>query len=109
MTIYKRPQIEQEADYFAVCYLILKKQLSIEFFARFGAQPIRPNETSASRLGANTLSDLFIEPFDGLKFSSAVSTACTFGGPGFESLVQKFQVSVSAMAIRLEEVKLVID
>lgn len=109
MIFYKRPHIEQEADYFAACYLIPRKQLELEFFSRFGNSPIRLNETSAFRLGAKTVSDFFIEPSGGLKFASAASTTCTYGGYGFESLVQKFQVSVSAMSIRLKEVGLVAD
>lgn len=107
--IAKRTLKEQEADYFAACYLIPKKQLIIEFTSRFGQPPIKLTETNAFQLGGKSISEFFIAPSGSLRMASAVASKFSYNGFGFESLVKKFNVSVSAMAIRLKEVGLVID
>lgn len=109
MRMYKRTLEEQEADYFAACYLIPKKILLTEFEARFGKPPLRLNQTTAFHLAGSSSSDLFIEPSGGLRFPMAVATRNTYNGYGFKSLVEEFGVSPTAMAIRLRELELVRD
>ena len=109
MQFQKRPQIEQEADYFSACWLAPRKMVTEEFQNRFGKAPLRLSEDVAFHLRGKSTSDLFIEPSGGLKFPCAVASAQKFGGHPFKSLADHFNVSVSAMAIRLRELELVRD
>ncbi len=109
MQTYKRSAREQEADYFAACYLIPEKILRQEFEARFGKPPLRLSQTVAFHLAGSSSSDLFIEPSGGLRFPMTVATKNSFNGYGFKSLADHFSVSATAMAIRLRELELVRD
>jgi hypothetical protein len=109
MHTYRRPQREQDADYFAACFLIPWRTLIQEFEARFGKPPLRLNHQSSFYLGGKSDSDLHIEPSGGLRFPMAVASAQKFGGYPFKSLADQFMVSPRAMAIRLRELELVRD
>lgn len=104
-----RPRIEQEADYFAACFIAPWKLVVTEFEKRFGHSPLRLDETVAFHLRGESASDLFIDPSGSLKFAAAVAGAKKFGGHPFQSLADHFGISISAMAIRLQELNLVKD
>ena len=105
-----RSQIELEADYFAAFFLAPRKLVAQAFSRRFGStHPLRLDETVAFHLGGNLMHELFISPTGSLKFAAAVAGAQRFGGFPFPSLADHFGISVSAMAIRLQELGLVLD
>lgn len=102
-----RPPIEQEADYFSGCLLMPRKAILIEFDARFGSKhPLALTETVAYHLKADA-GVLFSQPRGSLLFAEAVARAQQFDRKRFLSLAQFFGVSVTAMAIRLEELGLI--
>jgi Zn-dependent peptidase ImmA (M78 family) len=105
-----RPAVEQEADYFAACLLIPVKPLVSAFEIRFGTRkPLPLNETVAFHLAGGSAHHLFTAPRTSLQFATAVAKAESFDGKRFASLARTFEVSTSAMAIRLREVGLVVD
>jgi Zn-dependent peptidase ImmA (M78 family) len=106
-----RPEIEQDADYFAACLLVPMRCLHEAFEARFGTRkPLPLNETVAFHLAGGSAHQLFsAPPGTTLQFAKAVASAQSFNGRRFQSLAQQFGVSVSAMAIRLREAGLVVD
>jgi hypothetical protein len=78
-----------------------------EFSARFGSrQPLALTETVAFHLKADA-GQLFSQPAGSLLFSQAVARCDQFDRHRFRSLADYFGVSVSAMAIRLQELNLV--
>ncbi len=108
-----RPPLEQEADYFSACYLAPRKLVVEEFAKRFGNPPLQLTDTVAFHLCGNSRADLFIAPSGSmsglLAFGAAVAGAQKFGGYPFHSLATHFGISVSAMAIRLQELELLRD
>jgi IrrE N-terminal-like domain len=104
-----RPQLEREADYFAACLLIPRKAVASEFEARFGTKhPLALTETVAWHLRLDP-SVLFSQPPGSLMFATAVARAQQFDQHRFNgSLAGFFGVSPTAMAIRLQELELVV-
>jgi IrrE N-terminal-like domain len=104
-----RPQYEREADYFSACYLAPQELLIEEFEKRFGPVPLRLDETVAFHLKGDLAHQLFISTHGSLDFPAAVASAQKFDRLKFPSLARSFGMSISAMAIRLRELKLVIE
>lgn len=104
-----RPPMEQEADRFAACFLMPFKLLTAEFEARFGTRrPLPQTSTVCYALSPRNHQELERAPTGSLDFARAVARAQSFGGKAFsKSLASLFNVSVTAMAIRLQEVGLV--
>ena len=101
-----RPPREQEADYFAACLLMPRQAVLKEFSVRFGSKrPLVLTETVAFHLKADA-GQLFSQPAGSLLFAQAVARCNQFDRHRFRSLADYFGVSVSAMAIRLEELNL---
>mgnify|MGYP000875870267 CR=1 FL=1 len=99
-----RPQHEADADYFAACLLVPRKALIEAFEKRFGTKkPLPFTSTVAYHVG---LSD-FSTRRDRLMFAKALARTQSFDRHRFQSLAEHFQVSASAMAIRLWECGLV--
>lgn len=106
----QRPPIEQEADYFAACLLVPLKLLHEAFEQRFGTRkPLPLTDTVAFHLRKSASHELFDAPKPARAFASALASARSFDRRRFTSLTEHFGVSVSAMAIRLEEAGLVVD
>ncbi len=102
-----RPAIEREADYFAACLLMPRKAVISEFDARFRTKhPLVLTEVIAWHLKLDE-HVLFSEPSGSLLFAKAVARAQRFDRRQFSSLAEFFGVSAAAMAIRLEELELV--
>lgn len=105
-----RPLQEQEADYFAACFLAPKKLVEEEFSARFIKTPPLPlNDTVAWNLLGESAHELFGPSAGSLAFAAAVAGARSFNGKRFTSLAEHFGISINAMAIRLHELGLVTD
>lgn len=106
-----RPEIEQDADYFAACLLVPMRRLHEAFEVRFGTRkPLPLTDTVAFHLAGGSAHQLFSAPPGAtLQFAKAVASAQSFDGRRFQCLAQQFGVSVSAMAIRLREAGLVMD
>lgn len=103
-----RPPAEQDADYFAACLLAPRKAVIEQFKARFWVEPpMRLDENVAFHLRGNLAHDLLAAPHGSLAFAAAVAGAHKFDRAHFSSLAEHFDVSVSAMAIRLQELELV--
>lgn len=99
-TVQDRGRKEWEADKFAAYFVMPAKQVIQEFEDRFSG-PLTLTDNTAFKLNADPDSS-------GREFSRAVAAADNFGGPPyFSSLSEVFNVSIEAMAIRLEELGLV--
>jgi hypothetical protein len=107
-----RPQAEQEADTFAAELLMPGKALKRKFIDAFGSQidGRQPNHEWAFWFSAGTRHQV-----DEIQFSAElryramiVAETCSFGTRHFTPLVKTFGVSSTAMAIQLEDLRLVI-
>lgn len=103
-----RPLIEQEADYFAACFLVPPKLLRQAFQTCF---PIRQpvTNTGAVCFNLSAINGQYLEslPAGSLEFAIAIARAEFFNGSSFKSLASLFNVSPSTMGIRLLELGLV--
>ncbi len=97
---------EIEADKFATYFLMPKKLLEKEFFSVYYSV-FQIDENSAFKFGGRSTRDLKNECKDLRALSRKLATAESFDNRHFSSLTKIFKVSVEAMAIRLEELKLV--
>lgn len=103
-----KPLEEQEADYFAACFLAPPKLVRAEFRARFNLnEPMTNTHTNCFLLCPQADHKLQGLPAGSLEFALAVSRAESFNGQRFKSLAVRFNVSPTAMAIRLQELELV--
>lgn len=103
-----RSALEREADYFAACLLMPRKAVVSEFTARFGMKhPLVLTEAVAWHLKLDE-QVMFSQPRGSLMFGKAVARAQRFDRRCFRSLAEFFGVSAAAMAIRLEELGLVV-
>lgn len=104
---HTRSQIEKEADYFAACLLAPRKLVINEFKKRFGEPPLVLTEHLAFHLMGAQHQDLYINPHNSLNFAATVAGANKYDRFRFSSLADQFGMSVSAMAIRLQELGLI--
>lgn len=103
-----RPVVEQEADYFAACFLIPPKLLIEAFGARFtGRVPLVNTGAVCFNLSPQNYQYLESLPPGSMEFALAVARAQSFNGARFKCLTETFCVSPMAMAIRLMEMGLV--
>lgn len=103
-----RPLIEQEADFFAACFLAPPKLLREAFRTRFpGREPL--TNTGAVCFNLSNRDHQYLESLSpgSLEFALAVARAESFNGQYFKSLANLFNVSPTTMAIRLCELELV--
>jgi Zn-dependent peptidase ImmA (M78 family) len=104
----KKHPVEQEADYFAACFLAPEQLVVAAYKARFGIGPPLPlNDDIAFHLAGTSAHALMRAGSASLEFASAVASARRFNGKPFYSLAEEFGISNSAMAIRLRELNLV--
>lgn len=105
-----RDPLEQEGDYFAACFLAPARLVIEAFQARFVSGPPLPlTDAVAFHLCGESGHALMRAGPDSLKFAAAVAGAKSFNGRHFSSLAEVFRISVSAMAIRLRELRLIED
>jgi hypothetical protein len=106
-----RPRFEVEADYFAACFLAPRKPVIESFKIRFvDGPPLQLDHNIAFHLKGEHAHELFLKPHGSLDFAVALAGALRFGRLRFEtSLAAEFGLSVSAMAIRIQELGLVAE
>lgn len=104
----QRPIEEREADYFGACYLAPKRLVESVFRQRFGRIPPRLSETLAFHLRGSQAQALLTAPPDSVDFAMAVAGCHSLDGRRFVALADKFGISVTAMAIRLRELNLLV-
>lgn len=103
-----RSKIEAEAEYFAACLLMPENLLKTDFSAAFGTQRLEFHEDVAFALRVRNLQKA-LSPNESTHLRERlVARTTVFGDKTFErSLADRYGVSVSAMAHRLNELKLV--
>lgn len=99
---------EREADWFASEFLMPEKQLRKEFALRFGEGSFYLNDDTAFALCNTSLSSVLLRCRCPRDISFLLSEANAFGGYSFISLAKLFNVSSKAMAIRLDQLALVV-
>ncbi|MFV8467377.1 cyclodeaminase/cyclohydrolase family protein [Flavobacterium sp. LB1P62] len=105
-TYQRRAPEEKVADKGATYFLMPKKDITKEFILRFGVSDFSINEETAFNLIKGNVSDLRRECRSIREFARKLSSAQSYDANYFESLAQKFNVSVGAMSIRLEQLNL---
>lgn len=102
----QRDMIERQADFFAACFLMPKKLLEERFNQRF-ADALSSRENLAFLL--NPSGDRKVDKLLSTKrgLARALASLSIINSHGVISLAEQFNVSVEAMAIRLEQLKLV--
>ncbi|MEI2795531.1 ImmA/IrrE family metallo-endopeptidase [Pseudoxanthomonas sp. F11] len=103
----RRSVKEQEADYFACCFLMPEKRLVASFKERFLAEGMELNQRTAVGLCDVSASVVKTKIKTVRDFSRMIAEAVRFDGVRFPSLKREYQVSTEAMAIRLEELGLI--
>jgi formiminotetrahydrofolate cyclodeaminase/Zn-dependent peptidase ImmA (M78 family) len=103
----KRPTKEYQADKFASFFLMPEKLVITTFKDLFGTTLIKLNEESALSLTNSSLSSLRNRVRNLRDWSRIVSNCTKIGIIPIDSMSKIFNVSVEAMAIRLEELGLV--
>lgn len=98
---------ELQANHFAGCFLVPKKQLRLAFSASFGVQSLKLTDNVAWELLGASAPALMNAPYPSLAFERVVAQAQRFAGRHFGALTDLFRVSPTTMAIRLREVGLV--
>jgi Zn-dependent peptidase ImmA (M78 family) len=98
--------VEKEADKFAAYFLMPEKQVVDRFLRVFGVTPFALTEETAFALGSD-LSDIEKKCGTIKQRCLMLAGAERYNGRNIVSLAAQFRVSKVAMAIRLEELKLV--
>lgn len=101
-----RDQTEYEADKFAAYFLMPRKLVSREFMSRFIAARFSLSEESAYALWGRS-SRPEDGPMERRQLARELASAIQYNGRTFSSLTDVFGVNIEAMAIRLEELRLV--
>lgn len=100
--------IERQANHFAGCFLVPRKQLIRAFQAFFKVDQLKLTDTVAYELAGPDYKALLESDPRSLHFERYVARAPRFKGRNFESLDKMFRVSPTTMAIRLRQVGLVL-
>ena len=102
-----RSQEEKQADKFAAYFLMPKKKIESSFKKQFGQSKLSIDDNTAfnlSRVGASTLRAKYKNK---RQFAMFIASAEIYAGQTFKSLAQEYNVSVTAMARRIEELELI--
>lgn len=103
-----RPRNEREADYFAACFLVPRKLLTQAFESTFRTRvPLVLDDSVAFWLCPDDPESLLRPDVGSLEFALAVASATSYAGRHVLSLAKQFGVSVTTMAVRLREVRLI--
>lgn len=97
---------ERQANHFAGCFLVPKKQLHRAFVTSFGIEQLTLTDEVAYQLRGAGFMSLMNLPYESLVFERVVAQAVRFRGRQFGALNDLFQVSPTTMAIRLRQVGL---
>ena len=102
-----RDRTEWEADVFAAYFLMPEKQVRAAFECAFKVRKFVLNEDTAFALNARDLETLRANCREIRYLSRLLSRTTRYDGVHFLSLTEQFGVSPEAMAIRLEELKII--
>ncbi|CAH0164689.1 hypothetical protein SRABI123_01041 [Pseudomonas sp. Bi123] len=103
-----KPQVEQEADYFAACFLMPPNLLKAQFEFQFGCVgPFRFTDITAYHLSKDDHEELLFASQGSLDREFALARCENYGNRRLVSLAKQFRVSDSAMAWRIKELGLV--
>lgn len=105
-TYKARTFVEKVADKGVTYFLMPEKDIRKAFTARFGTLHLEITDDTAFYLSRGRISDVRKECRDLREFSKKISSAQSYNTIHFKSMAQKFNVSVEAMAIRLEQLSL---
>lgn len=105
-TSLSRNSIEFQADKFASYFLMPQLQVRKIFEQLFLTDKFELSDATAFALGSNyeTLNNMSLR-----QLSKMLASAKRFNGINFISMSDQFQVSIEAMAIRLEELELIME
>lgn len=103
-----REKIEVEADYFASNFLMPELIVRRRFRECFLTQGFELNDSTAYALCQSNAHEVQQTYRTRRHLSRALATAVSYNGKSFMSLANYFRVSPTAMAIRLEELDLVV-
>lgn len=103
----ERNLVERQADKFASCFLMPAKVIKNEFIDIFGTNKFIINELTAFNLIADSPIKLRKDYRNLRDLSRKLASCERYNHRNFISLAELFDVSVTAMAIRLEELGLV--
>lgn len=102
-----RSVTEREADTFAALFLLPEKRVIAAFKGKFLECPFQLNEQTAFALMSQDIDSVRMKFRTLRDLTRILSSADYYNGVHFSSLSDQFGVSIEAMAIRLEELKLV--
>ena len=102
-----RDRTEFEADAFATYFLMPEKQVRFEFESAFKAREFVLNEDTTFALNIGALDEVLASYQKPRELSKLLARTTYYDGVPFCSLAEQFDVSVEAMAIRLEELKII--
>lgn len=103
----KRDAVESEADAFAAFFLMPEKRVNAAFADKFLKAPFSLTEESAFALMSQDIDSLRVRCRTHHDLARTLAAAAYYNGAHFTPLAQQFDVSVGAMAIRLEELNLI--
>ena len=98
---------EYEADKFATFFLMPKKLVQEAFFSIYQSSHFQITDDSAFKFNGKTARELRNECKDKRGLARKLANSESYAGKYFQSLSKTFGVSITAMAIRLEELGLV--
>lgn len=101
-----RDKVEIEADTFATYFLMPTKLIKQEFARRYSDEIFQINENTAFKFGGRSTTDLNKECKTTRSLSRKLAATELYDYKNFISLAKQFNVSIEAMAIRLEELNL---
>lgn len=102
-----RDRVEIQADAFATYFLMPTKLVKKEFEKRYSTKAFKINEEIAFKFGGRSITDLKKECKNIRSLSRKLASTELYDSNNFISLAKQFNVSIEAMAIRLEELNLV--
>ena len=102
-----RGPVELEADIFAAYFLMPEKQVRAEFEQRFLTQRFVLNDATAFALNVGDLDTFRTRCTTVRDLTRYLADATQYDGMHFDSISKRFRVSNEAMAIRLEELRLI--
>ncbi len=102
-----RDRVELEADKFASFFLMPAKLVRTRFKGAFGTDLFELNEATKFALLRNRAQQLDRDSLTVRDLSRILASVGTFNGTHFVPLAEQFGVSIEAMAIRIEELRLI--
>jgi Zn-dependent peptidase ImmA (M78 family) len=104
---HSRTRIEIEADKFASYFLLPSRLVCSRFERIFGKAPFVLHDDSAFAFSGSTVAEIQARVRTPRELSRLLANTERYNGEPIVPLAAQFRVSVEAMAIRLEELKLV--